>query len=205
MPLFHRFKLRDADQMFMQFFDRWYDDECRQVKGFPATRPDMIQVPEFVGQSAQTISLLSDKADSEVLARIETMCEAAMQDWPIFLPVREPINMEWIDCFDRHYDVNRATELACRSDPLDFSNDYLVVVCEFGAMLGRVMIHELPRLQWRPSLPYWESALFDSVTGYVIPVFHWAIKKFSTYGIDDGFKAKAKKCLKIMLEEGVSG
>ena len=35
----------------------------------------------------------------------------------------------------------------------------------------------------------------------VVPVFHWAIKKFSTYGIDDGFADKPQVCVQ-MLQDG---
>ena len=59
----------------------------------------------------------------------------------------------------------------------------------------------LPRLAWIPSRPYWETSIFDAETGNIIPVFHWAIKKFSTYGIDDGFAAKLQVCVQMLQDE----
>lgn len=47
-----------------------------------------------------------------------------------------------------------------------------------------------PRLEWCYEYPYWESSLFAPKTGTVIPPFHFAVKKMSEYGVDDGFVAK---------------
>jgi hypothetical protein len=128
------------------------------------------------------------------------MRKAAEGDWPTFLQVREPMDVTWVESLDTHYDLTRVKELVGRSDPADFSNDYLVTVCEFGAVLGSVMRDSLPRLVWLPSWPYWESSIFDAKTGNVVPVFHWAIKKFSTYGIDDGFAEKLQVCVQMMQD-----
>ena len=35
-------------------------------------------------------------------------------------------------------------------------------------------------------------------TGNAITIFDWAVKKFSSYGIDDGFKKKFLKALEIV-------
>ena len=56
-------------------------------------------------------------------------------------------------------------------------------------------------LDWIIEWPYWESSLFDNKTGHVLAVFHWAIKKMSDYGIDDGFAAKTKACLQLLEED----
>jgi hypothetical protein len=102
--------------------------------------------------------------------------------------------------FDRYYDLEHVENVVRLSDPDDFSNDYLVLICEFGAVLGHVMMELLPGLDWMPSWPYWESAVFDSQTGTLVPVFHWAIKKFSIYGIDDGFAEKVRACVQILRD-----
>jgi hypothetical protein len=54
---------------------------------------------------------------------------------------------------------------------------------------------------WRLDWPYWDSCLFDPKTGTVIAVFHWAIKKLSEYGVDDGYAAKTKACLQFLEDE----
>jgi hypothetical protein len=176
-----RIRLGDADEMFYLFFDRWYDDDSRKLKGFEATHPDMLRQPEWVGCSVKELCPLSDDSALEVMTQIKTMHDAALGDWPKFLSIRKPIKLKWIEAFDQYYDMPHVKELVDRSKPDDFSNDYLVSVCEFGSVLGTVMIDTLPQLAWLASWPYWESSIFDSRTGTIIPVFHWAIKKFSTY------------------------
>jgi hypothetical protein len=84
------------------------------------------------------------------------------------------------------------------ADPEDFSNDLLVLCCEFGAVLGAALRQDAPQLEWVYDWPYWESGLLDPAHGYRINVFHWAIKKFSDYGVDDGFAAKVEMCVKLM-------
>lgn len=73
-----------------------------------------------------------------------------------------------------------------------------IICCEFGAMLGAVMRSLQPRLFWSPNWPYWESSLIDPASGSEIPVFHWAIKKMSSYGWDDGFAEKTEACLAML-------
>jgi hypothetical protein len=123
------------------------------------------------------------------------MLETAKTDWPGYLDVAGEPSVEWVDEFDRY--AERVEALVRESDPSDFSNDLLVLVCQFGAVLGTVLREQVPRLEWVAEWwPYWESSLYDPQTGNLIPPFHWAIKKFSSYGIDDGFSAKLDMCRK---------
>ena len=57
-----------------------------------------------------------------------------------------------------------------------------------------------PQLEWLADWPYWESALLDVPSGYRINVFHWAIKRFSEYGLEDGYRAKVAKCLEMVRD-----
>ena len=99
-----RARLGDCDEMFRRFFDRWYDEDARKLKDFDATRPDMMQVLEYVGQSVADLSPLTEAAASKVQAQVETMRDAAAGDWPNYLPVTLPIDVAWIDSFDAYYD-----------------------------------------------------------------------------------------------------
>ena len=72
--------LRDADAMFRRFFDRWYDPAARELKGFSATRPDMMQVVEFSGKSAREIALVPEKLAIEAQRRVDEMIDAAQDD-----------------------------------------------------------------------------------------------------------------------------
>ncbi|TLD70794.1 hypothetical protein FEM03_10825 [Phragmitibacter flavus] len=194
--------LPDCDEVFSMFFDRWYDDDDRQRKGFTHTRPDMM-VAFRPGYAALDLSPLSDASQKKVMARISTMFQTCKADWPSFLPVSGDIDERWIDAFDNHFNAGRIAALIEEADPEDFANSYVVSVCQFGAVLGHVMKLKEPRLLWVPDWPYWESSLYDPVTGQVIPPFHWAIKKFSSYGVDDGYVAKIG-CMLDALNDSAS-
>lgn len=191
-------KIPPCDPLFLRFLDPWYSPEERTRKGGATTRGDVLTIEEYRGRSVDDICALNEKGRLEVAHRVETMLKAARGDWPRYLAVSGEINLTWIEAFDRHYNRKRIKEVIDRSDPGDFSNDYLVICCEFGAVLGHVMMRECPRLRLLPDWPYWESAIFDPKSGSVVPVFHWAIKKMSDYGWDDGFTAKVKVCLDMM-------
>lgn len=189
--------LPDCDEVFSTFFDRWYDDDDRQRKGFRHTRPDMM-VAYRSGLSALDISPLLEPDQRRVLDQIATMLSTAQSDWNDYLPVSGEIDMTWVESLDSHYDTERIARLISTSDPEDFANDFLVTVCQFGAVLGHVMKDSEPRLEWVAEWPYWESSLYDPITGNIIPPFHWAIKKFSAYGVDDGFAAKIQCMVQIL-------
>lgn len=190
--------LPDCDDLFMRFFDRWYSDDWRAWKGHTATRPDMEEVGTIAGGVAREISPLPDEGQEQAAEMVKTMVDAATDDWPRRLAVRPPISLAWIESFDAYYNRERIARLIRRSDPEEFGNEYVVLCCEFGAVLGTVLADQLATLHWMYAWPYWESMLFHSPTGSLIPPFHWAIKKMSEYGVDDGFAAKIGACVRIL-------
>jgi hypothetical protein len=99
------------------------------------------------------------------------------------------MNLALLDAVDKYYDRAKISELIKESDPKDFSNPYLVVVCEFGVLLGQ-LFKQLDGYDWLYSDPYYHSIIVHKDTGIGITVFDWAVKKFSEYGVDDGFVAK---------------
>jgi hypothetical protein len=195
------FSLPDCDQVFMTYFDRWYQPEDRERKGFPTTRPDAMVVESFRGISPQDASPLTELGQARVKKMVDGMIDAARLDWPTFLALSAPVDIEWIDAFDRFHNRRRVNALIKSSRPDDFSSDFLVRCCEFGAVLGHVLLATQPNLHWVYDWPYWESAVFDPETGQIVAVFHWAIKKFSSYGIDDGFMAKLLACSNMIERE----
>lgn len=64
-----------------------------------------------------------------------------------------------------------------------------MTVCEFGAMLGH-LFKQINGFDWLYSHPYFHSIIVHKKSGFGITVFDWAVKKFSEYGVDDGFAAK---------------
>ena len=195
------FGLPDCDKVFMTYFDKWYTPADRERKGFPATRPDVLSSDDLKGLSSRDASPLTDDGQFEIMKMVEGMIDAARGDWPTFLKVSEPVNIDWIDEFDKFHDKRCIKALMKSSKSDDFSNDFVVRCCEFGAVLGHVLMSFQPNLHWVYDYPYWESSVFDPETGNIIPVFHWAIKKFSSYGIDDGFKAKVLACSQMIQRE----
>jgi hypothetical protein len=118
------------------------------------------------------------------------MVDAARGDWQAYLPLRDVVSLEGIDAFDAHWTRQQIAGLLRRSEADDFQNDYLVVCCELGAVLGEVMRTLRPDLEWLYDSPYWESSLWHAASGSRMHVFHWAIKKMSAYGADDGLRPK---------------
>ena len=160
----------------------------------------METIAEWKGLSSEELARLSEDGEAEVHNQIQSMVDAATEDWVEFLSVSPPITLDWIDAFDRYYTREEIAKVIDRSHPSDYSNEYLVLCCEFGAVLGRCLIDLNPGLFWLPDYPYWETPVFDSKSGSLINVFSWAVKKMSEYGVDDGFKAKALKCLEVIEE-----
>lgn len=196
-------KLEHCDKLFLRYFDPWYSNADRGRRGFKATKPDMFTVERFIGAVASEISPLPPEGQEDVLKRVAAMIEAARGDWPGYLPVSGDMDISWVAGFDDHFDRARVAEVVARSDPKEFGCDYIVLCCEFGAVLSHVLRARQPRLIWRLDWPCWESMLVDPKTGALIPTFHWAVKKMSGYGVEDGFAEKVEHCLRILDREQV--
>jgi hypothetical protein len=194
-------ELPHCDDLFVKFFDPWYDDAARQRRDFKATFPDISQSDTLIGLTQEEASCVVEEGQQHILEQIKRMIDAVRHDWPRYLAVEGEIDSNWIDAFDRHYDRKRIHAVIERSDASNFGNDYMVLCCEFGAALSHVLRSTEPRLVWRLDWPYWDSSLLDPKTGTRISVFHWAIKKMSEYGVDDGFAAKTNACLRILSEQ----
>lgn len=190
-------RLPECDDVFRRFFGPWYRPEDLECRPYSATRPD-VEAHSEPGRSAAAVSLLTAEDQVGVVEQIQEMLEAAAADWPAYLPVTEPVSLAWIEAFDRHWTRDRVADLLERSDPTDYGNDLLVTVCSFGVTLGHVLREAALQLEWLADQPYWESALLDVPRGYRINVFHWAIKRFSEYGLEDGYAAKVTKCLELI-------
>ena len=96
------------------------------------------------------------------------------------------------DGFDRSYAV------ALVDFEIAFNNDYLVLCCELGSVIGTVMQGLEPRLTWLYDSPYWESALYDPQTGSRLNVFFWAVKRMSEHGPDDSIADKIRRSLELL-------
>lgn len=184
--------LLHCDDLFMKYFDRWYDDGDRKRKGFKATCPDVMSKVYKAGIPAAKLTPLLGETLTKVAGQVKRMVESAKTDWESDYGVTDPISLGGLNAFDKVFNRKKIQEVIDRSDPEDFSNEYLVVCCELGATLGTVLRSLRPDFEWIWEWPYWESSLYDSATTDQYKVFHWAIKKMSDYGVNDGLEAKVK-------------
>ena len=128
----------------------------------------------------------------------ETMVNAALEDFQNIIK-SDKLDFTVLAAVDKYYDRAKIAALIKESDPNEFSNPYVVTVCEFGVMLGH-LFNQIDGFDWLYSDPYFHSIIVHKDTGFGITVFDWAIKKFSEYGVDDGYVAKFHAAL-----EGVNG
>jgi len=180
-------KLPHCDTLFEKFFSPWYDEEDRPKM----TRPDMFQIAAFEGKplNLAEIQYLADDYVTELTEHINvTMVDATLNDFQHIIQ-SDKIDLSVLDAVDKYYDRAKISELIKDSDPKDFSNSYVVTVCEFGVMLGQ-LFRQKEGFDWLYSHPYFHSIIVHKDTGFGISVFDWAIKKFSEYGVDDGFVDK---------------
>ncbi len=123
----------------------------------------------------------------------ETMHNAALEDYQ-FIIKSEILDFKVLEAVDKFFDRDKIAELITNSDPKDYSNLYLISVCEFGVMLG-YLFKQIDGFDWLYCHPYFHSIIVHKETGFGITVFDWAVQKFSEYGVDDGFVAKVHAAL----------
>jgi hypothetical protein len=190
--------LPEPDELFGKYFDQWYDDVWRRWKGFKGTRPDIQNFQSYRGKQASEVSPLGEDGQAEAARMVSAMFNSAVLDWPSFLKLSEPVGLNWVDEWDRFHNRIEIQSILDNANPTDFSNGYVISCCQFGAVLGEVLREQNGQLEWLYAWPYWESSLLHGESGLVINVFHWAIKKMSEYGVDDGYAAKVKACCDLL-------
>ena len=159
------------------------------------TRPDMYVINGFDGKPLDLaeIQYLPGDLLEYTKKQLQTMADAALADYQHIIK-SDKLDLTVLDAVDKYYDRKKIAAIIYKSDPADFSNDYLVEVCEFGATLGH-LFNQMEGYGWLYSHPYFHSIIVHKDTGFGITVFDWAIKKFSEYGVDDGFAAKFQMAL----------
>ena len=184
-------KLPHCDELFVRYLAPWYPKDQRPKM----TRPDMFVISGFDGKPVDLdkIQYLPSDLLNMNKEQITGMVEAAKADYQEIVAF-EMLDLKVIDAVDQHYDRKRIKGVINSSNPSDFDNDYLVSVGEFGAALGELFCQR-PGFGWLYSHPYYHSIIVHKDTGFGITVFDWAVKKFSEYGVDDGFAAKFNMAL----------
>ncbi len=180
-------KLPDCNSLFAKYLSPWYDDEDRPTM----PRPDVYQIAAYKGKplDMDEIQYLTSEYLSQAQEMInEEMLKAAFGDFEHIHKTNQ-LSLELLDAIDQYYNRTRIAELIKESDPGDFSNPYLVTVCELGIIIGQ-LFRQQNGYDWLYSHPYYHSIIVHKDTGLGITVFDWANKKLSEYGIDDGLVAK---------------
>lgn len=190
--------LPDCDALFLQYFGPWLRGQDRKRRVYTATRPDVehLACPEEI--EASDVSPLTTESQTVSAQQVQEMFAAAAEDWKRLLGLEGTPSLDWLRQFDRHFQRRQIQETIDRSDPEQYDNDYLVLCCELGSVLGTVLLALEPRLSWLYDWPYWESALYDRETRSRINVFHWAVKKMSEYGVEDDLIDKLDACRSVL-------
>ena len=175
----------------------WYAKEFRPKM----TRPDLYVISGFKGSplDMEQLQFLSFEELKETKDIFDRMREAYLMDFQNFKNFKE-LSIDVIDSVDKAYGKNEIKELIQISNPRDFGNAYLVTVCEFGLALGDLFV-QTGKFEWLYSQPYFHSIVVNSETGQAVTVFDWAIKKFSSYGVEDGYKWKFTKVMELIEED----
>lgn len=190
-------KLPHCDKLFRKYLSRWYPKGERPKM----TRPDMYVISGYEGKTIDMdkIQYLTEEELLETKKIFEMMRDSYKKDFQNFKKFDE-LDLEVIDAVDQFYGEKEIKELIKYSNPKSFDNDYLVTVCEFGLALGDLFV-KTGRFEWLYSFPYFNSIVVNPEIGQAITVFDWAVKKFSSYGIDDGYKWKFEKAMEFIEED----
>lgn len=191
------FENLDVNFLFRRFLEPWYNSEVRKARGHVGIKPD-VERWAAPGTSAAAAMPISEEGQKLVREQIDGMLEAAIKDWELQYGLKGSPDLTWIERFDAYLDAARLKKLVRDSDPRAFTNPYVVTGCEFGVILGTILISMNPRLAWLYDWPYWESGIYDANTGLRIHVFHWSFKRLSSYGLNDGYRLKIIAALNLL-------
>jgi hypothetical protein len=178
--------LDHSDKLFKRFLSPWYPDK----DGPKATRPDMYVMEglEEHPLDLKTLQRLESPKLMEVKVKIDQITDTALQDYQKIIK-SEKFDLNVLAAVDKYFDRKKVSKIIKNSKPKDPNNPYLTQVCQFGAMLGNIF-DQNEEFGWLYADPYFHSIIVHKKTGYAITVFDWAVKKFSSSGIDTGYAAK---------------
>jgi len=169
-------ELPGAETLYHHFFSRWIPPEDPRD---PQLRSDLEQVKLEPGQHIRVLNPLTDEGRSFALSQLERTTQAALADLPSLLGKSSEPDIDWLNAIEAYATPEKLQRLLRGSNPEKLDNPYLILTCECGALIAKVLQRQWPRLQWIPDLPYFESTLFDLNSKTQIPPFHWAVKTLS--------------------------
>jgi hypothetical protein len=175
-----------SDALFKKFLSRWYPESDRPK----TTRPTMFLLPGYDGEplDLDTKQSLDEKTLLEIKVQLQDITDQATTDYQNIIKSSR-LDLTVVDAVDKYYDRKKVSRLLKESDAKDINNVYLKNVCQFGAMLG-FLLSQNEEFGWVYAQPYFHSIVVHKKAGYAVPVFDWAVTKFSSDGIDEGLAAK---------------
>ena len=187
-------RIPHCDTLFKKFLSPLYPEKSRPTM----TRPDMYVISAFEGETIDIdqIQYLEANLLKATKESFEIYRKAYYKDFQHYIQF-QTLNLEVIDAVDKYFGDPEVRELIKKSRPTDPNNHYVAHVMEFGLALGDLFV-ETGKFKWLYSNPEFHSIVVNPDTGNAITIFDWAVKKFSSYGIDDGFKNKFLKALEIV-------
>jgi len=178
-------ELPDCNDLYVKYVHKWDENPDHKIL---IVKPDMIQSFNPDSNFSELVDTTSE-GYIRIKKQVEKMISASREDLQELAKFNK-FNLETIDKLDKAINRKYIKSIIDASDEDDESNDYLISIIEFGCALAETIENEIGGFVWIYDYPYWESTIVHKKTGFEIPVFHWAIKKYSEYGVDDGFKDK---------------
>ncbi|MDA8233483.1 MAG: hypothetical protein M0Z31_01490 [Clostridia bacterium] len=103
-------------------------------------------------------SNLDPRWQERTISHLEEMAWACIDDLENIWGVKLDFLPESISNLEQYITPAWRHQLQSSSDPLEFSNRFLVVVCEIGCYLAKTMLTNLGG-RWVARAPYWESSI----------------------------------------------
>lgn len=169
-------ELPSAETLYNLFLARWTGEEDPRV---PELRGDLEEIELEPGTHPRELCRLPSDVRPQVRAHLKQVEEAAVADLGGLFDLSGEPSLDWLDAIDRQITPERLQGWLRGSDPARQDNSYLLLCCELGTLLARILRTRHPALQWIEDIPYFESVLFDLNRKTMIPVFHWAVKTLS--------------------------
>jgi hypothetical protein len=161
----------------------------------------MFVLPGYDGEplDLHTMQSLDKQTLLEIKVQLQDITDQATTDYQNIIKSGR-LDLTVVDAVDKYYDRQKVARLLKQSDPKDINNVYLKNVCQFGAMLG-YLLSQNDEFGWIYAKPYFHSIVVHKKAGYAVPVFDWAVRKFSSDGIDEGFAAKYITAVKTIQKQ----
>lgn len=157
---------------------------------------DVITMYPRNGISAAELSELDEMDQEAVINQLDTMRKVGLQELTDHTGLNFTCTANAIEQIDQWYDEIHVNDLIDHSTcDATGVTDVFIRSVEIGALLGQWFIEQGQAFAWLPTIPYWESPFYHRKTGSIVPVLHWAVKKFTSYGIEDGLLAKCQACV----------